>query len=154
MSGLPRLAFALVLFLQAGAAFAQDAALTVTDATQEVVLDAATLAGLEQDVIETSTAWTEGKSAFSGPSVQSVLEEAGLSGETVTVEALDGYSIEVPRERLTGDGAILATSMNGEKLPRDKAPYWIVFPYDRSPEMNDEDHQSWSVWAVSKLTVK
>jgi hypothetical protein len=109
---------------------------------------------MEQEVIETSTAWTEGKTKFSGPSMADVLEEAGFAGETVTAEALDGYAIEIPRERLTGDGAILATGMNDAALPEDKAPYWIVFPYDRSPEMNDADHQSWSVWAVTKLTVQ
>ena len=45
-------------------------------------------------------------------------------------------------------------TLNDAPLPPDKAPYWIVFPYDKSPEIGDADHQSWSVWAVDKLTLK
>jgi hypothetical protein len=146
---------AAVLFVGAGsAAWAQAATLTITDGRQTVELDPDDLAGLKQEVIETATAWTEGRTKFSGPSLSDVLEEGGLSGETVTAEARDGYSVEIPRARLTGDGANLATSMNDAPLPEDKAPFWILFPYDRSPEMNDADHQSWSAWAVTKLTVK
>jgi hypothetical protein len=147
-------AAALALGCFGGAALAQDATLTVTDGSQTVELTREQIDQMEQEVIETSTAWTEGKTKLSGPSFTDVLEQAGFAGETVTAEALDGYAIEIPRERLTGDGAILATGMNDAALPEDKAPFWIVFPYDRSPEMNDEDHQSWSVWAVTKLTVK
>jgi hypothetical protein len=145
---------AALILLVAAPAFAQEPVLTVTDGKQTVELDREELAGMRQDVIETSTVWTEGEQKLSGPSVTDVLQEAGLAGETVAVEALDGYEVEVPRERLTGDGAILALSMNDAPLPEDKAPFWIVFPYDESPDMNDEAHQSWSVWAVSKLTVK
>ena len=147
-------AIALTLAGLGGAGLAQEAALTVTDGTQTVELTREELDQMEQQVIETSTAWTEGVTKFSGPTFTDVLNEAGLAGETVTAEALDGYSIVIPRERLTGDGAILATGMNDEPLPEEKAPFWIVFPYDRSPEMNDADHQSWSVWAVTKLIVE
>jgi len=109
---------------------------------------------MKQEVIETSTAWTKGKMTFTGPSFTTLLTEAGLSGEVVTAEALDGYSIDIPRARLTGDGAILATTIDDKPLPEDKAPYWIIFPYDQSPAMNDEEHQSWSVWELTKLTIK
>jgi len=144
----------LLVLAASGTALAQEAVLTVGDGRQSVELTRAELDELPQEVIETSTAWTEGTVEFSGPSMQAVLQEAGLAGETVTAEALDGYSVEIPRERLTADGAVLATGMNDGALPEDKAPFWIVFPYDRSPEMNDEAHQSWSVWAVKSLTVK
>ena len=137
-----------------GIAPAQVAALIVTDGTQSVELTSEELAEMKQEVIETSTAWTDGMTKFSGPTFTDVLNEVGLAGETVTAEARDGGSVAIPRERLTGDGAILATSMNDAPLPADKAPFWIIFPYDRAPEMNDEQHQSWSVWAVTKLTVK
>ena len=144
------------LFLAAagGAALAQDAVLTITDGKQTVEIKQAELAALKQDVIETSTPWTEGTVKFSGPSFTEILNKAGLAGETVTTEALDGYSVEIPRSALTADGAILALSMNDAPLPADKAPFWIVFPYDQSPEMSDEAHQSYSAWAVKALTIK
>jgi hypothetical protein len=143
-----------LLTLVSSAAVAQETALTVTDGTRIVTLDMAQVEALPQQMIETSTVWTEGVQVFSGPSMQSVLQEAGFAGETVLAEALDGYSVEIPRDRLTADGGILAVRMNGAPLPEEKAPYWIVFPYDESPEINDKDHQDWSVWAATKLTVQ
>lgn len=151
----------LLAAFSSGASLAQDGVLTVTDETQSVELTREDLGRLRQDVIETSLPWLEkdeshpnwpkGVHKFSGPSVTEILNEAGMAGDTVTIEALDGYGIQVPRGRLTGDGAILATSMDDEPLPEDQAPYWIIFPYDRSPEMADADHASWSVWQVAKI---
>ena len=141
-----------------GQAPAQEARLTVSDANQSVELTQEQLDGLGQEIIETSTpnlpGWPEaGKAKFSGPLMADVLSEAGLAGETITAEAADGYRVDIPRERLTADGAILATRMNDEPLPEDKAPFWIVFPYDRSPDINHSDHYDWSVWALTKLDV-
>jgi hypothetical protein len=133
---------------------AQVTALIVTDGMQTVELTSEELGEMKQETIETSTPWTEGLTKFSGPTFTDVLNQVGLAGETVTAEARDGHSVAIPRERLTGDGAILAMDMNDAPLPGDKTPFWIIFPYDRAPEMNDQQHQSWSVWAVTKLTVK
>jgi hypothetical protein len=112
------------------------------------------LSGMKQVTISTSTPRTEGTVEFTGPESMEVLKEAGFAGETVIAEARDGYSAEIPRERLTGDGAILAQTMNGAPLPDYKAPFWIIVPYDRSEEMRDQAHQSWSVWQVTKLTIR
>jgi hypothetical protein len=143
-----------LLLALTGAPMAQESPLTVTDGKTTVTLDRDQLGELEQDVIETTSPYTEGMTKFAGPSIQAVLEKAGFAGETVNAEALDGYSIDIPRARLTGDGAILVTSMNDAPLPEEKAPYWIVFDYDSAPEMLDDEHRSWSIWQVTKLTVK
>ncbi len=136
-----------------GGAFAQDGSLTVTDGAQTVTLTAEQIAALPQTTIETSTSWTEGKHKFSGPTFAEVFNAAGLAGETVTVEALDGYAVELPRATLVDDGAILTTTMDDQPLPQDKAPYWVIFNYDQSPEMDDQNHRDWSIWAISKITL-
>ncbi len=135
-------------------AWAQDNTLTVTDGDRTKVFSMADIQSMNQAVIETTTAWTDGVQTFEGPLMSDLLQEGGFLGENVAVEALDGYGIEIPRARLVEDGAILAIRMDGVPLPEDKAPYWIVFPYDQSPEMNDKDHQDWSVWALEKMTVQ
>jgi hypothetical protein len=155
MRHLARTALAGLALLMAGTlAVAQEPVLTVTDGNQSVELSQADLAGMEQQVIETSSKWIEGVNKFSGPSMTDVLEKAGFTGETVNAEALDKYSLDVPRDHLVDDGAILAISLNDQPLPEDQAPFWIIFPYDQNPETNNEDHQSWSVYKLSKLTVK
>jgi hypothetical protein len=137
----------------ASGAYAQDGSLTITDGSQTVTLTAEQIAALPQTTIETSTAWTEGKHKFSGPTFADVFNAAGLAGETVTIEASDGYAIELPRGTLVDDGAILTTAMDDQPLPADKAPYWVIFNYDQSPEMNDQNHRDWSIWAISKISL-
>jgi hypothetical protein len=154
MRTLITIAAAGLLVAVAGTALAAEGDLTVTDGRQTVTLDRDDLAGMKQDVIETTTPWTKGKIKVSGPAFTSVLQEAGLAGDTVSVVARDGYKADIPRAKLTADGAILAMSLNDAPLPADKAPYWIVFPYDKSPEIGDAAHQSWSAWAIDKLTLK
>jgi hypothetical protein len=51
---------------------------------------------------------------FEGPLLVDVLKAAGASGETVTMQALDGYAIEVPLEELEAAGAVLALKRDGE----------------------------------------
>jgi hypothetical protein len=137
-----------------GLSLAQDAGISVSDGSQTVELTAAQLMELPQTTIETGTAWTEGKHKFTGPTFAAVLDAAGLAGETVTIYALDGYGVEIPRANLTADGAILTVSMDDGPLPEDKAPYWLIFPYDQSPEMNDKQHQDWSIWAIEKIELE
>ena len=60
---------------------AEDRLLVVRSGTREVVFDLATLDSLPQLQFETSTLWTEGVIAFSGPSLRSVLNAAGVAPE-------------------------------------------------------------------------
>ena len=147
------MAAALVL-AASGSAMAQEPALTITDGKQTVEFTREQLAGMKQEVIETSSKWIEGVNKFSGPLIMDLLNEAGFAGETIEAEALDKYSLDVPRSHLTGDGAILAISMNDKPLPEEQAPFWIIFPYDQNPETKNEEHESWSVYKLAKLTVK
>lgn len=147
-------AAALLLAVASGAAVAQEPVLTITDGKQTVEFTREELAGMKQEVIETSSKWIEGVNRFSGPLIMDLLNEAGFAGETVEAEALDKYSLDVPRSHLTGDGAILAISLNDKPLPEEQAPFWIIFPYDQNPETRNEEHESWSVYKLAKLTVK
>lgn len=151
---LKTLAIAAVLTGGGSLARAEPATLTITSGAQSVQLDAAALGKLRQDVVETKTPWTAGSTRFSGPAFTDLLSEAGFAGETVTAVSADGRSVAIPRARLTSDGAILALGVNDKPLAAYKGPFWIVFPYDRSPELGDKQHQDWSLWGVTKLTVK
>lgn len=120
----------------------------------EVQLSLGDLDALEQVEFSTSTIWTDGPITFSGVPVLSVLAETGGSGETLRMVALNDYAIEMPIAELETNAPIVATRMDGEPMPvRDKGPFWVVYPYDASPDYATETAYSRSVWQLSRLVV-
>ena len=130
-------------------------ALVIVDANgaeHTLYLDA--LDQMEQVDFLTTTIWTEGLIRFSGVPVLNLLEEFEANGQTLQISALNDYKVEMPTADLVEDAPIVATRMNGDLMPvRDKGPYWIVFPYDRSPEYRTEVKHAQSVWQLKSLVV-
>lgn len=89
---------------------------------------------------------------FEGPSLASILEAAGATGEVLTLQALDGYQIEVPASELIRSGAVLALRRDGEALGiGDFGPLHLVFPRAEREDLKDmsDDHWIWSVYHIS-----
>lgn len=112
------------------------------------------LDSMEQVEFTTTTIWTEGEVRFSGVPVISILEALDAQGETLRMSALNDYAVEMPTADLEADAPIVATRMNGQTMPvREKGPYWIVYPFDRSPEYRTEAKHAQSVWQLKSLAV-
>ena len=91
---------------------------------------------------------------FTGPSFEALLEAAGASGDTVTVQALDGYAVELARDELTGNGAILALEMGGEALDiGGMGPAMVAFPRAERAELADMTDDNW-VWQIFHVKVE
>lgn len=70
-----------------------------------------------------------GQKTFRGPRLRDVLAAAGASGQTVFLQALDGYAASFPLAALQGDGVILALEADGQPLGiGGHGPAWLVFP--------------------------
>ncbi|AGT11671.1 hypothetical protein JCM7686_pAMI8p172 (plasmid) [Paracoccus aminophilus JCM 7686] len=104
----------------------------------------------------TNTAVTEGVQHFEGPLMRDVLGELRREeGELVILGALNGYEIEVPMEDFHRFDVVLAHSMNGERLsPRDKGPYWIVYPRDQHQELQDIRYDTRWVWQLNRIEIR
>ncbi len=60
----------------------------------------------------------------------------------------------VPLDDFRQFPVILALKLNGEYMHiRDKGPLFIVYPYDSSPELQNQVYYSRSAWQVSKLSL-
>jgi hypothetical protein len=93
-------------------------------------------------------------SEFTGPSFEALLEAAGATGETVTVQALDGYAVEVPRSELVGNGGILAIAIDGEPLGIGGfGPAMVVYPRAERPDLAEMNDDTW-VWQVFHVKVE
>lgn len=100
------------------------------------------------------TPWTKGKVTFSGPLFSAVLEAAGAHGKTITVKALNDYSVDLPEEDVLQIKTILATRMDGKEMSvRDKGPLFLIYPFDLQPELYNEKYFGRSVWQIKEVVV-
>lgn len=152
------------IVLACGAAQALDPALsdpitaqiTVSDATgQQIVLDAQVLESLPQTGFITSTQWTEGVTAFTGPTLQSILdlpELRSFQGATITLTASNDYEAVLDLTLLSDQAPIVATRMDGHPMSlRDKGPLWVVFPYDAGEKYRVDSVYAASVWNFTNI---
>ena len=112
------------------------------------------LDAMDQVTFRTTTLWTDGVVTFSGVPLADILAKAGVQGTAVEMRALNDYQVEMPLSVLEESIPLVATRMNGEQMSvRDKGPYWIVFPYDKSEKYQTETTYSYSIWQLARLRV-
>lgn len=155
MTGFHRVLAILALCLAPVLAAASEAQITLSvDGTEQSLSDTEIRAAAAGR-IETETSWMDGVQVFEGALAADLLAKAGVVGGTLTLSALDGYSVEMPYAALTAYPALLAYRLNGEALdPEGFGPYWLVFDYDEIPEADRERYAGYSVWALSRIAVE
>jgi len=100
------------------------------------------------------TPWTEGQTKFDGPLLRSLLQAVGAHGKTLRITALNDYSAEVPVSDAMDFDTMLAVSMNGQPMSiRDKGPIFMIYPFDKNPELYNEKYFSRSVWQIKSIEV-
>lgn len=91
---------------------------------------------------------------FEGPLLADVLKAAGADGKMVTVQAIDGYAVEVAMQDLVDKGAVVALSRDGVPFAiGDYGPTQIVFPRAERSELADMPDDNW-VWSVFHISVQ
>ncbi|WP_293576295.1 molybdopterin-dependent oxidoreductase [Phaeobacter sp.] len=126
----------------------------VTNADGVAVLDLAMLEQLGRRSFETTTIWTDGAQRFDGVSLATLVDQLGLHGAALRATAINDYSVTIPLEDVSRDGAMIAYRMNGAPMSvRDKGPLWIVYPYDEDPRFQTEVIYSRSIWQLDRIEV-
>lgn len=133
--------------------------ITLADGAQISITEEQIFA-LDQSMLATSTAWTDGVPRFEGPLVRDVLEtfagvqskSHGGNGYTLRFTAANDYSTQIPLAVFYDYDALLATSMNGQRLTlRDKGPLWVVYPAADYPELGELVHSSRWIWQLIEI---
>ncbi|MBE0091862.1 molybdopterin-dependent oxidoreductase [Raoultella planticola] len=126
-----------------------------TNVGDTAVFDLAALEKLGMETIVTTTPWYSGKVRFEGVSLSKLMDLVGARGKTAKVIALNDYTTMVPLDDFRQFPVILALKLNGEYMHiRDKGPLFIVYPYDSSPELQNQVYYSRSAWQVSKIIIE
>ena len=105
--------------------------------------------------ITTGTPWTP-VSVFVGPLVVDVMRVAGVTSGTLIFKTLDDYSAPIPWEDLVRYGVILAHSMNGQRLNKNRwGPLWTIYPRDQYPAaLRGPIVESRFIWQVDRIEAR
>lgn len=116
--------------------------------------DLSDLEKLPQETVRADFPKGGAETEFSGPLLKDVLAEAGASGQTLTVQAMDGYAIEVPLAEMVEKGAVVALERNGRPFGIGNfGPTQIVFPRGDRPDLKDMP-DDWWIWEIYHINVK
>lgn len=121
----------------------------------KAVFDIASLEKLGSVSFQTTSPWYNGRTTFTGISLQKLMDYVGAKGSVVKVTALNDYTTVIPLSDFKKYNVILALKINGEYMRiRDKGPLFIVYPYDSIPELNNQIFYSRSAWQVSSMKIE
>ncbi|MDQ7248395.1 oxidoreductase [Dongia sedimenti] len=120
-----------------------------------VFFDLALLQTLPARDLVTETPWTKGPHRFTGVPLEALMKWVGARGQTIRVDALNDYSVDVPIKDGPAHGALVVYLFDGEPmLPSDRGPLWIVYPFRDRPETRTETFYQRAVWNVYAMTVR
>ncbi len=111
------------------------------------------LTAMDQVSFVTSTLWTTSAQEFSGPSLHSVIKQAGAKEPFwVKLVAANDYSVVLGPDLIDETYPIIANRIDGDSFTmRNKGPLWLIYPFDLEPEYKREIHYSASVWQLTNI---
>jgi hypothetical protein len=130
--------------------------LTVNDLAKGVTFQFSDsdLAALEQQSFDTSTIWTHEVNTFSGPSLHDVLAAVGAAPARLRIYAINDYAVNFPLEKIKPTTPIIANRVDQSSFSvRHKGPLWVMFPFDKGSEFQNEETFALSVWQVRQIDI-
>lgn len=125
------------------------------NAGNDAQFDAAMLDKLPQQKLTVETPWYKEAQTFEGPLFRDVIKQVGIKGKKLYVVALNDYAAEIPLADLEKYDVVLARKINGKVLNvRDKGPLFIIYPFDKKPELRTKEIYSRCVWQVNRIRVE
>ena len=99
--------------------------------------------------------WTNETHTYSGPYLEDVLLMANVSGQWLTMYALDHYQISFHFQRIKKYKPILALRIDEKLLTiRTKGPLWVILPMSEYKELNAAIYHDFMVWQLVKINVE
>lgn len=117
------------------------------------MLDRKELEALPQTTIRTVSPYFVGKTEFSGPTLQHVVEHFGASGATnITLTALNDYSVAGGFDEVLSMDAVVATRRNGDTMTvRQRGPFWVILPLSDRPDLDNQSYHQFMVWQLNRI---
>jgi hypothetical protein len=161
MSAYIRTIFALICLalapFAAGAAAAQDGTLTVNRPGAEgpVILTLSQLQALPQHELTEQPTNFPKPGKFRGPLLADVLKLAGAERKDAKLTALDDYQVGITADEMAQHQPILSLELDGVSLiGHDFGPYFVMWPFQEKPEIDNDTFQAKAIWQVTKIEVQ
>lgn len=117
-------------------------------------------AQLPQHKLVTHTTWTDGPQEFKGVLARDVLHAAGIDvaaekNRIAVGWALNDYQTLIPVSDFLDYDVLIARDMNGAPMSRrNMGPFWVIYPRDAHPELNDPLYDYRWIWQLRSLSLK
>lgn len=132
-----------------------DGAIANTNVQGTAQFDRDQLAAMGMTSLSTHTPFEPGLFLFEGVLLRTLLEKVGVTGDTLVMQALDGYQVDVPVTDAENFDVLLAMKKDGKWLRvRDKGPLRIIYPIDAHPELKTETHSGHAIWQLKRISVR
>ncbi|MDH0868109.1 molybdopterin-dependent oxidoreductase [Mitsuaria sp. GD03876] len=117
--------------------------------------DMAMLEKLPQVSFSTQTPWYPAPRKFTGPLLRDVLAAAGAQGRTIEARALNDYRVSIPMADSQRYDVIVARLLDDKPMAvRDKGPLFLIYPFDRAPELRNSVFYGRSAWQLTHLELR
>ena len=127
----------------------------VKNSPQAALFDAALLDALPQHSFVSATPWLKHPATFTGPLLKDVLQALKAQGTSLKALALNDYKIDIPLEDAFKYDVILTRKVDGRVLTvREKGPIFVMYPFERFPELKTDIYYSRCVWQLKSLRVE
>ncbi len=117
--------------------------------------DMAMLEKLPQVSFSTQTPWYPQARKFTGPLLRDVLAAAGAQGRVIEARALNDYRVTLPAGDIERYDVIVARLLDDKPMAvRDKGPLFLIYPFDRAPELRNSVFYGRSAWQLTHLELR
>ena len=126
-----------------------------TNRGDRAMFDRDMLEALGLTSFKTNTPWYSSVVTFEGVKMTTLMDRVQAKGELLLVTALNDYTSDIPIEDFVRYEPILALKRDGKYMAiSDKGPLFIVYPYDRAPELRSQRFYSRSAWQIVRMEVR
>jgi len=134
-----------------------DGKISQTNADNALKLDMETLESIGVIEYKVNDPFAKKNILYSGVLLSELLKVAGAdkNATTLTLWALDDYSVDMKISDSDRWPVMIATKADGAYMPLDqKGPLISVFPFDNFPEIDHLTYDNQWLWALARITVK
>ena len=126
-----------------------------TNSGDRAMFDRDMLEALGVTSFKTNTPWYSSAVTFEGVKMTTLMDHVQAKGELLMVTALNDYTSDIPIEDFVRYEPILALKRDGKYMAiSDKGPLFIVYPYDKVPELRSQRFYSRSAWQIARMEVR